>query len=76
MCKEAIIENVDLKKQEAKELIMKKFPLGEDTAQLAVDSAPLELLNDLDKFMLILENFLIDRQTQLLMNSMIGHRCC
>lgn len=65
--KECIIENVDLKKVEAKEAILKKFAMGEETAQLAVDSAPLELLNDLDKFMLVLENFLIDKQTALLL---------
>ena len=74
MCKEDIIENLDAKKLEAKEAILKKFQMSEETAQLAVDSAPLELLNNLDKFMLVLESFLIDRQTQLLMNSMIGHR--
>lgn len=65
--KECIIENVDLKKVEAKEAILKKFAMDEETAQLAVDSAPLELLNDLDKFMLVLENFLIDKQTALLL---------
>lgn len=65
--KECIIENVDLKKVEAKEAILKKFAMDEETAQLAVDSAPLELLNDLDKFMLALENFLIDKQTALLL---------
>ena len=50
MCKEAIIENIDVKKAEAKEAILAKFVMDEETAQLAVDSAPLELLNDLDKF--------------------------
>lgn len=65
--KECIIENIDLKKVEAKEAILKKFAMDEETAQLAVDSAPLELLNDLDKFMLVLENFLIDKQTALLL---------
>lgn len=73
MCKEAIIENVDLKKEEAKKAILAKFVMDEETAQLAVDSAPLELLNDLDRFILVLEDFIIDRQTQLLMNSMFGH---
>lgn len=63
MCTEAIIENIDLKKAEAKKAILEKFPMSEETAQLAVDSAPLELLNDTDKFMLVLESFLIDRQT-------------
>ncbi len=72
--KEAIVENVDMKKEEAKKLILEKFPMSEETAQLAVDSAPLELLNNLDKFMMVLESFLIDRQTQLLMNSMMGRR--
>lgn len=48
--------------------------MSEETAQLAVDSAPLELLNNLDKFMIVLESFLIDRQTQLLMNTMMGRR--
>ena len=67
MCKEIIIENIDLKKAEAKEAILAKFAMDEETAQLAVDSAPLELLNDLDKFILVLENFLIDRQTALLL---------
>ena len=67
MCKEAIIENIDLKKAETKEAILKKFAMDEETAQLAVESAPLELLNDLDKFMLVLENFLIDKQTALLL---------
>lgn len=67
MCKEAIIENVDVKKAEAKEAILAKFAMDEETAQLTVDSAPLELLNNLDKFMLVLENFLIDRQTALLL---------
>lgn len=65
--KECIIENVDMKKEEAKKAILEKFPMSEETAQLAVDSAPLELLNDLDKFMLVLENFLIDKQTALLL---------
>ena len=65
--KECIIENVDRKKAEVKEAILKKFAMDEETAQLAVDSAPLELLNDLDKFMLVLENFLIDKQTALLL---------
>lgn len=65
--KECIIENVDLKKEEAKKAILGKFAMDEETAQLAVDSAPLELLNDLDKFMLVLENFLIDKQTALLL---------
>lgn len=74
MCTEAIIENIDRKKAEAKEAILAKFVMDEETAQLAVDSAPLELLNNLDKFMMVLESFLIDKQTQLLMNSMIGHR--
>lgn len=74
MCTEAIIENVTLKKEEAKKAILEKFPMSDETAQLAVDSAPLELLNNLDKFMLILESFLIDRQTQLLMNTMMGRR--
>lgn len=74
MCTEAIIENVTLKKEEAKKAILAKFAMDEETAQLAVDSAPLELLNDLDKFMLVLESFLIDRQTQLLMNTMMGRR--
>ena len=69
MCTEAIIENVTLKKEEAKKAILEKFPMSEETAQLAVDSAPLELLNNLDKFMLVLESFLIDRLTQLLLNS-------
>lgn len=67
MCTEAIIENVTLKKEEAKKAILAKFVMDEETAQLAVDSAPLELLNDLDKFMLVLENFLIDKQTALLL---------
>lgn len=67
MYKEAIIENIDLKKAEAKEAILAKFAMDEETAQLVVDSAPLELLNDLDKFMLVLENFLIDKQTHLLL---------
>lgn len=67
MCTEAIIENIDLKKAEAKEVILKKFAMDEETAQLAVDSAPLELLNDLDKFIRVLENFIIDRQTALLL---------
>lgn len=67
MCKEAIIENVTSKKEEAKKAILDKFVMDEETAQLAVDSAPLELLNNLDKFMLVLENFLIDRQTALLL---------
>lgn len=48
--------------------------MSEETAQLAVDSAPLELLNDTDKFIHVLESFLIDRQTQLLMNTMMGRR--
>lgn len=74
MCTEAIIENVTLKKEEAKKAILEKFPMSEETAQLAVDLAPLELLNNLDKFMLVLESFLIDRQTQLLMNTMMGRR--
>ena len=65
--KECIIENVDMKKEEAKKAILEKFPMSEETAQLTVDSAPLELLNDLDKFMLVLENFLIDKQTALLL---------
>lgn len=65
--KECIIENVDMKKEEAKKAILEKFPMSEETAQLAVDSAPLELLNDLDKFILVLENFLIDKQTALLL---------
>lgn len=65
--KECIIENVDMKKEEAKKAILSKFAMDEATAQLAVDSAPLELLNDLDKFILVLENFLIDRQTALLL---------
>lgn len=73
MYKEAIIENVDAKKEEAKKAILAKFVMDEETAQLAVDSAPLELINDLDKFMLVLEDFIIDRQTQLLMNIMFGH---
>lgn len=63
----AIIENIDKKKEEAKKAILEKFPMSEETAQLAVDSAPLELLNDTDKFMLVLENFLIDKQTALLL---------
>ena len=74
MYKEAIIENIDKKKEEAKKAILEKFPMSEETAQLAIDSAPLELLNNLDKFMLVLESFLIDRQTQLLMNTMMGRR--
>ena len=74
MYTEAIIENVTLKKEEAKKAILEKVPMSEETAQLAVDSAPLELLNNLDKFMLVLESFLIDRQTQLLMNTMMGRR--
>ena len=65
--KECNIENVTLKKEEAKKAILAKFVMDEATAQLAVDSAPLELLNDLDKFILVLENFLIDRQTALLL---------
>ena len=65
--KEAIIENVDMKKEEAKKAILAKFAMDEETAQLAVDSAPPELLNDLDRFMLVLENFLIDKQTSLLL---------
>ena len=64
---ECIIENVDAKKEEAKKAILEKFVMDKETAQLAVDSAPLELLNNLDKFMLVLENFLIDRQTALLL---------
>lgn len=67
MCTEAIVENIDVKKAEAKEAILAKFAMDEETAQLAVDSAPLELLNDLDKFILVLENFLIDKQTALLL---------
>lgn len=67
MCTEAIIENINKKKEEAKKAILEKFPMSEETAQLAVDSAPLELLNDLDKFILVLENFIIDRQTALLL---------
>lgn len=74
MCTEAIIENIDLKKAEAKKAILEKFPMSEETTQLAVDSAPLELLNDTDKFILVLESFLIDRQTQLLMKTMMGRR--
>lgn len=65
--KECIIENVDAKKAEAKEAILKKFAMDEETAELAVNSAPLELLNDLDKFILVLDNFIIDRQTALLL---------
>lgn len=64
---EAIIENVDAKKAEAKRMILEKFAMDEETAQLAVDSAPLELLNDLDKFILVLSDFLIERQTALLL---------
>ena len=67
MCKECIIENVDAKKAEAKRMILEKFTMDEETAQLAVDSAPLELLNDLDKFILVLSDFLIERQTALLL---------
>lgn len=67
MCTEAIIENVDAKKAEAKRMILEKFTMDEETAQLAVDSAPLELLNDLDKFILVLSDFLIERQTALLL---------
>lgn len=74
MYTEAIIENIDKKKEEAKKAILEKFPMNEETAQLAVDSAPLELLNDTDKFILVLESFLIDRQTQLLMKTMMGRR--
>lgn len=65
--KECIIENVDMKKEEAKKMILEKFAMDEETAQLAVDSAPLELLNDLDKFILVLSDFLIERQTALLL---------
>ena len=65
--KECIIENVDMKKEEVKKAILAKFAMDEETAQLAVESAPLELLDDLDKFILVLENFLIDRQTALLL---------
>ena len=68
MCKEAIIENVDMKKEEAKKAILEKFVMDEETAQLAVDSAPLELLNDLDRFIQVLDNFIIDKQTQLLIS--------
>jgi len=64
---EAIIENLDMKKEEAKRMILEKFTIDEETAQLAVDSAPLELLNDLDKFILVLSDFLIERQTALLL---------
>mgnify|MGYP001749127538 CR=1 FL=1 len=64
---EAIIENLDAKKEEAKRMILEKFTMDEETAQLAVDSAPLELLNDLDKFILVLSDFLIERQTALLL---------
>lgn len=64
---EAIIENLDMKKEEAKRMILEKFAMDEATAQLAVDSAPLELLNDLDKFILVLSDFLIERQTALLL---------
>ncbi len=64
---EAIIENLDMKKEEAKRMILEKFTMDEETAQLAVDSAPLELLNDLDKFILVLSDFLIERQTALLL---------
>lgn len=67
MCKECIIENLDGKKEEAKRMILEKFAMDEQTAQLAVDSAPLELLNDLDKFILVLSDFLIERQTALLL---------
>jgi hypothetical protein len=67
MYKECIIENVDMKKEEAKKAILAKFAMDEETAELAVNSAPLELLNDLDKFIQVLENFLIDRQTALLL---------
>lgn len=67
MCKEAIIENIDVKKEEAKKAILAKFAMDEETAELAVNSAPLELLNDLDKFILVLDNFIIDRQTALLL---------
>lgn len=67
MCTEAIIENLDGKKEEAKRMILEKFAMDEETAQLAVDSAPLELLNDLDKFILVLSDFLIERQTGLLL---------
>lgn len=67
MCTEAIIENLDGKKEEAKRMILEKFAMDEETAQLAVDSAPLELLNDLDKFILVLSDFLIERQTTLLL---------
>lgn len=65
--KECIIENVDMKKEEAKKMILEKFAMDEETAQLAVDSAPLELLNDLDKFILVLSDFLIERQTAMLL---------
>lgn len=68
MYKEAIIENVDAKKEEAKKAILEKFVMDEETAQLAVDSAPLELLNDLDRFIQVLDNFIIDKQTQLLIS--------
>lgn len=64
---EAIIENLDMKKEEAKRMILEKFTMDEETAQLAVDSAPLELLNDLDKFILVLSDFLIERQTAMLL---------
>lgn len=67
MCTEAIIENLDGKKEEAKRMILEKFAMDEETAQLAVDSAPLELINDLDKFILVLSDFLIERQTALLL---------
>ena len=69
MCTEAIIENLDGKKEEAKRMILEKFAMDEETAQLAVDSAPLELLNDLDKFILVLSDFLIERQTALLLRT-------
>lgn len=67
MCTEAIIENLDAKKAEAKKAILEKFIMDEETAQLAVDSAPLELLNDLDKFVLVLSDFLMERQMSLLL---------
>lgn len=55
-------------KEEAKEAILAKFVMDEETAQLAVDSAPIELLNDLDRFIQVLDNFIIDKQTQLLIS--------
>lgn len=66
MCKEAIIENIDVKKEEAKKAILAKFAMDEEIATLVANSYSEEEINNINSFNKDLLSFMTKRESKLM----------